>query len=1033
MWAHYKSISPKVIQVASRRGGRITCIGSLAVGTKSIGCNAFTVLGSTRPYTAWNRRQLSKAENGGVNCAEYGPLVSECIERIQSEGKISLESGINEMIMEVITMIPEHEKHELLDSLKDTCRSLENGTLSQEVTKFLDLANSKRTHYNDPVLFRGLGTRHAGREFVNLGTTITKAYVLVALGLYQSLALKDAGLHKQITSLLVDLGCKSHLGWMLKNWPEHCAIPDLILQIKAFGIIGDHKSAYETLKLYLSSDDNNRLKVSEAHSSLIDAYFNCNERLSAMQYFERLLRERSGSNTSFELDQIVDSMVKGFANVDDFAAVWNWIKRSENDPKLPAVSIPILVDVLSHLCANNQLEVAGKLFDYMASRKDCLHFEEFNQARSDYLMLHIKNLHNTKTPRSGPRGSGGWPPGNLDNVQKVVKEVQLRFGILDHYTLLEVVEIIINEGYPDAALDLFQTQTIRLKNYIVKKGMNLDSFQHIHGFCILTVFEFLEQNNHLTHKTVVPLLSSGFISQCNKSDIWPILKQAESLPIPGTLAPEELMLFYARRVEFGEDSMRDNLVTCVCSVINNGIPIYNESLNEVKHVLSLIRLHELCDELTKKVKLCDPILEMSIKAYAETRDNAYKALRMFEEAILLRKAISSDAVISLVLNENKDVVSQVYGLAMDCDHLKTCVRLHQMVMHRGFQPIMNQAYQRLIDMGSCPDDTGYAELISQTSSVNKALSLYKEACSMKIVPNTTMVNTLLSKLTRKKRFIEAEEIYHKMEIGKIPKNNETYLTMLRVAYDTKDESLANSIFKDVDCSTTVPTIPLYNLMMQFYVHQQPDQKKALKLFDRIQNHPQIEPSAHTYQLLMEAYTLTEPVDIPAADQVLKMIVQDRLAINSRHYAALIRARGVVSKNLKAAQEFYDSLVFRSRVKPDASIFEALMESYVVNDQPRETLPLLQELVKYNIDINSSLANLLLKAWSTVDVNKTAELFHFLQTHKVTNPLSLELMIKAYINHGYLHEAKNLLASVEPNYLSSTTISTIKNSLQSATK
>ncbi|KAA8898427.1 hypothetical protein TRICI_006556 [Trichomonascus ciferrii] len=1033
MWAHYRRISPKVIELALRRGGNIACIGSLAVCTKSIrGKGRLTVSGSIRPYTAEHIGQLPNDENGRVHGVDYGSLISECMKRIQSGDRISLDPEISETIMEVVTMMPEHEKYELWNSVKDVYELVDKDTSHQDVVKFLDLAKLKRKHYNDPVLFRGLETRHVDQEFAGFGTNVTLAYVLVVLGIYRSFGFKDTELHNQITSLLVDLGCRSHLGQMLKDWPDDCSIHDLILQIRAFGVVGDYKSACETLKRYLSFNDKDRFRVAEAHASLIGAYFNCNERLSAMQHFERVLRERSGSHTSFQLGKIVDTMVKGFATVDDFPAIWNWIKRAENDPKLPAISIPALADVISHVCAKNQNEIAHKLFDYMASRKDCLHFEEFNQARSDYLMLNLRHFHSTKTPRSGTRGAGGVLPDTLDKVQKVVKEVQSRLGIFDHYTLLEVVKTLIDEGFPEEALDLFQTQTVRIKNCILGKGMKLDWFSHIHCFCILSVFEGLEKNNYLTHKTLVPLMSSGFISQCKEADIRPILKLARSLQIPETLSREDLLLFYAKRMEFGDESVRDDFVTCVSSVINKAIPIDHESLNEVKRVLDLVGLHKLCDELTKTAKLRDPVLEASISVYAETRDDAFKALRMFEEAVRLRKAVSSNMVISLLLYGNKDVVFRAYGLAMDYEHLKTCIRLHQIAVHRGFQPIMDQAYQRLIRMGSCPDDIGYAQLISQVSSVNQAMSLYKEACSMKVVPNTSMMNVLLSKLGRKKRFEEAQEIYHDMEANGITKNNETYLIMLRIASDMNDESFAKTVFKEADGSTIVPTITLYNQMMHFYVHQQRNRENALELFARIQRHPHVGPSAHTYLLLIETYTLTEPVDIPAADQVLKMVIQDRLAITSRHYAALIRARGVAAKNLKSAQEIYDSLVFRSRVKPDAHIFEALMESYVVNGQPRKTLPLLQELVKYNVDINTSLANLLLQAWSTVDANKTAELFDFLKSRKVTNNLSVEIVINTYINHNYLHEAKNLFASVEPN-LPSSTISNIKTLLQSATE
>lgn len=1018
MRIHYKRVSPRVVQAAVRGGTGIWCGGSLAVCRKTTSCRSLARnFGRFRSYTASHITQLSDCESEG------SPIALEYLERIQSTGKVSLGPVTNEAIIKAVASASEHEKHELLSVLEDICEKLDKSIGYDDLAKLLDLASSRKVYYDDPVLS---GPRHED----DFGSNVMKTYLLIAVELYKTFDLKGPGLHKRITSLLVDLRSETHLEWMLENWPEDCTISDTIVRVRAYGLVGDHKSAYETLKRYTSSNDESVSKVGEAHASLISAYFDCNERLSAMQYFERLLRERSGPNISFELGKIVDAMVKGFANVGDFAAVWNWIKRAENDPKIPPVSIPALVGIFSQVCANNQHELAANLFDYLASRKDCMNFEEFNRARSDYLMLAIKGLRDTQNLRSVKWGFGSQ---SIDYVQKVVKEVRLRQGILDHYTLLEVVGVLIDEGYPEFAMDLFQTQSIRINSYILKKDMKLEWFQHIHRTCVLNVLELLKEGDYLTHKTLVPLLSSGFINQYSKIDIAPILEQVEGLQDTCILEPQDLLLFYTRMMEFGAKSIKDEFFDCIRLVIDNGIPIHDYTLNEVKRVLRLAGFDELSGELSKSVNLCDPILEMSIRAYAETSDNSFKSLKMFEESVRLRKTISSDTVISLILNGDRDVVCRVYELAMHCHHLKTCVMLHRAVIHRGVQPIMGQAYQRLIDMGSFPDNTGYVRLMSQTSSADKAMSLYNEALSNKISPNNSMINVLLSRLRRKKRFVEAGEIYRGMEVYNVPRTNETYLIMLRVAHDTNDEALAKSIFKEVEKSTVVATVELYNLMMQFYVHQRPDRESALKVFDQIANHTCINPSAQTYQLLIEAYTLIRPVDLQAADQVLNMIVRDRSIISTRHYAALIRARGVISRDLRAAQEFYDSLVFRNRVKPCATIFEALMESYVVCGKTKETLTLLQDLAKYNVDINPSLGNLLLKAWSAVDINKTAELFRFLQAHKVTNTQSYELLFRVYVDHDHFYEAENLLAHMKEIHLPEESISTAKALLESATK
>src|SRR5205814_1811393 len=105
----------------------------------------------------------------------------------------------------------------------------------------------------------------------------------------------------------------------------------------------------------------------------------------------------------------------------------------------------------------------------------------------------------------------------------------------------------------------------------------------------------------------------------------------------------------------------------------------------------------------------------------------------------------------------------------------------------------------------------------------------------------------------------------------------------------------------------IPRIAPYNTMLQFYVQTRQDRAEALRFYEKMRAQLLI-PSAHTYKLLIDAYATLEPVDMQAAENILKLIASDHQRPTSAHYAALIHAYGCVKQDLESAKSLFFKVV-----------------------------------------------------------------------------------------------------------------------------
>ncbi|KAH9814094.1 hypothetical protein DFH28DRAFT_1221970 [Melampsora americana] len=250
---------------------------------------------------------------------------------------------------------------------------------------------------------------------------------------------------------------------------------------------------------------------------------------------------------------------------------------------------------------------------------------------------------------------------------------------------------------------------------------------------------------------------------------------------------------------------------------------------------------------------------------------------------------------------------------------------------------------RLLENGEAPSADAYAAMIQHaretTDDASVALAYFEEAIQNRVVPNTFLCNTIISKLSKARRAPEALQVFDYMKQNNLPRNSVTFGAIINACCKTGDEKSAEGLFREMLRSKYYrPRIPPFNTMIQLYTQgtKHPNREKVLYYFDEMlkQN---LSPSHHTYNLLMQAYGFIEPYDPVSMRDVFERACADRnVRINGSHWSTLINVKGSIEKDLEGTLQLFDSISSHrstirlrssrsgeAQVLPDAVCYEAL--------------------------------------------------------------------------------------------------------------
>ncbi|TBU65179.1 hypothetical protein BD310DRAFT_1034793 [Dichomitus squalens] len=310
--------------------------------------------------------------------------------------------------------------------------------------------------------------------------------------------------------------------------------------------------------------------------------------------------------------------------------------------------------------------------------------------------------------------------------------------------------------------------------------------------------------------------------------------------------------------------------------------------------------------------------------------------------------------------------------------------------HAGDIEAAHAHRQRILQQGGVPSADAYGALIlnvkDTTDDTSNAMALFTESQNFGVVPNIFMYNTIISKLAKARKADYALQLFQDMKAQNIQPTSVTYGAVIAACCRVGDAASAELLFQEMTSEPTFkPRVPPYNTMMQLYTHTKPDRSRVLHYYNELLA-ANVQPTAHTYKLLIDAYGSIEPVDDSAMEKVFEQLVADRsVSVQGTHWAALINAWGCVQKDLDKALAVFDSIATHPTTKqnsspmPDAVVYEALINTLVTVRRMDLVPPYLERLQSSGVHMTAYIANLLIKGYASVnEIERSREIFESLQ-------------------------------------------------------
>jgi pentatricopeptide repeat protein len=237
----------------------------------------------------------------------------------------------------------------------------------------------------------------------------------------------------------------------------------------------------------------------------------------------------------------------------------------------------------------------------------------------------------------------------------------------------------------------------------------------------------------------------------------------------------------------------------------------------------------------------------------------------------------------------------------------------------------------------------------------------------------------------------------------------TYGTIVNALCRVSDEKFAEELFEEMEGMPNYKPRPApYHSMMQFFLTTKRDRSKVLNYYERMRA-KNIQPTTHTYKLLIDTYASLDPIDMPAAEAVLQQIRSHGEVPEAVHYASLIHAKGCVLRDMDGARALFDSVLSQSEIRLQPCLFQALFESMVANNAIEESEPILQLMHQRRVEMTPYIANALIHGWANAKVlDKAESAFKAVRGDK-REPSTYEAMVRAYVALGEREKAATVVA------------------------
>ncbi|KAF2089112.1 pentatricopeptide repeat protein [Saccharata proteae CBS 121410] len=324
-------------------------------------------------------------------------------------------------------------------------------------------------------------------------------------------------------------------------------------------------------------------------------------------------------------------------------------------------------------------------------------------------------------------------------------------------------------------------------------------------------------------------------------------------------------------------------------------------------------------------------------------------------------------------------------------------------LQTGDRNLAARYHQELLDMGAAPSANTYGLYITTLKESTKtfdeateAVKIFLRAKSEGVEPSSFLYNALIGKLGKARRIDDCLFYFQEMRGLGIRPTSVTYGTIVNALCRVSDEKFAEELFEEMESMPNYKPRPApYHSLMQFFLTTKRDRSKVLSYYERMRS-KNIEPTTHTYKLLIDTYATLEPIDMAAAEAVLEQIRSTGHTPEAVHYASLIHAKGCVKHDMAGARELFDSVLSDPRIRPQACMYQALFEAMVANHDILATETYLADMKRRGVELTPYIANSLIHGWALAkNIDKARSIYDAVPVEK-REPSTYEAMTRAFM-------------------------------------
>lgn len=322
----------------------------------------------------------------------------------------------------------------------------------------------------------------------------------------------------------------------------------------------------------------------------------------------------------------------------------------------------------------------------------------------------------------------------------------------------------------------------------------------------------------------------------------------------------------------------------------------------------------------------------------------------------------------------------------------------------GRRDLASKYHQDMADMGFAPSANTFGLYITTLKENTKtfdeaseAVKIFLRAKAEGVEPSSFLYNALIGKLGKARRIDDCLFYFAEMRNMGVRPTSVTYGTIVNALCRVSDEKFAEEIFEEMEsCANYKPRPAPYHSLMQYFLSTKRDRAKVLSYYERMRSKG-IQPTVHTYKLLIDTHATLEPINMPAAEAVLSEMRAAGIQAEAVHYASLIHAKGCVLHDMESAQSLFDTVIAEGKVQPQPCMYQAVFESLNANHRSAECEALLQDMNARHIDFTPYIANALIHGWTLEkNITKAKQAFDRVPISR-REPSTYEAMVRAYLS------------------------------------